>query len=580
MSIDPTLPLAGVTVAEFCEVAAGPFCGMLLADLGADVVKIERPEGGDSLRSWPPLTEGFSENFASLNRNKRSIALDLKNEQDRALARALALSCDVVIENYRPGVMARWGLDAASLAPYKPTLVFCSISAFGQTGPRMTQGGFDLTIQAAAGVMSVTGEPGGPPVKCGVPIADFASGLYAALYVLAALRAVGKGEPARAIDVSMAAATLAVSALQTSQYFGTGRDPRALGSAHPRNAPYRAFEARDGYFVLAAGNDRLWKSVIDTLGRPDLAEAQIFRTTSSRAAHQEKLRVILEEAFAQRTVDDLVAAFTASGVPCGPVNTFSQALDDSQTAHLGLIQPLDLPGGARTRTLGPPVRLGGQTARVRRRPPALGEHGDEIRRDLQRAPQRLRPQRLRQFIREFTALIERTGDRDELITAEGAPLLAQLVAVDDWLPVEAAYCDRTRYQQHLLHCDPLERFSVVSFVWAPGQATPIHDHTVWGLVGVLRGEETCQEFRLAPGTARPTPTQSHVLKPGSVDVLLPAAGDIHQVTSGLVACPTVSIHVYGANIGITRRHSWDPHTHELRTFVSGYSNRLVPNIWG
>lgn len=372
------LPLAGVRVVELCEVAAGPFCAMLLSDLGADVIKIERPGEGDALRQWPPLSGGYSENFASLNRNKRSVVLDLKQEAQRETARALVLSADAVIENYRPGIMVRYGLDHTSLAAIKPALVYCSISAFGQSGPRSSEGGFDLTIQAMAGVMSVTGEPDGGPVKCGVPISDFVAGLYGALYVVAALRKAEKIGHGEHIDVPMMATTLAVAALQTSEYFGNGRDPRRLGSAHPRNAPYRAFRARDGYIVMAAGNDRLWKQVTEEVARPELFAAPEFRTTSLRAANQEKLRDILEDIFKSRDVADLVASFTARGVPCSPVNSYSQALADEQVKHLGLIEEIDLPSGVRTRTIGAPVRLSGLRTSIRRSPPALGEHTDAL----------------------------------------------------------------------------------------------------------------------------------------------------------------------------------------------------------
>jgi crotonobetainyl-CoA:carnitine CoA-transferase CaiB-like acyl-CoA transferase len=234
----PLPPLADVKVVEFCQVAAGPFCAMLLADYGAEVVKVEPPEG-DAMRQWPPVNDGYSENFASINRGKQSVALDLKNPADRDFARALVLDADVLVENNRPGVMQRLGLGWDWFGPRKPSLVYCSISAFGQVGPRSTEGGFDLTIQAAAGVMSVTGEPEGEPVKCGVPLSDFAAGLYAAFSIAALIARVRAGGPGGTIDVPMFATTLAIAALQTSEYFGTGKNPRRLGSAHPRPSPIR-----------------------------------------------------------------------------------------------------------------------------------------------------------------------------------------------------------------------------------------------------------------------------------------------------------------------------------------------------
>jgi crotonobetainyl-CoA:carnitine CoA-transferase CaiB-like acyl-CoA transferase len=372
------LPLQGIRVVEFCEVASGPFCGMMLADFGAEVIKIEKPGTGDTLRAWPPINAGFSENFASLNRNKKSITLDLKDGDERALARDLVLAADVVIENYRPGVMARNGLDYRTLAKVKPSLVYCSISAFGQTGPRAGEGGFDLTIQAAAGVMSVTGTPGEAPVKCGVPIADFAAGAYGAFAVSAALRKAAQTGQGEHIDVSMLGVTLGFAALQTSEYFGTGKDPQKLGSAHPRNAPYQAFRAKDGYFVMAAGNDRLWSSVCRVVERPDWVEDTRFVSTAERTKNQVELCALLEAIFASHDAGHWVETFTAANVPCGPINTYSQILNDPQVAHMGWVRDMVLPNGAETKTFICPVLLSGKNVEVRSPPPRLGQHRDEI----------------------------------------------------------------------------------------------------------------------------------------------------------------------------------------------------------
>lgn len=369
--------LIGVKVIEFCEVAAGPFCGMLLADMGADVVKVERPSG-DAMRSWPPLSEGYSENFASVNRGKRSVVLNLKDPDDIAHARQLILSADVVIENFRPGVMKRNGLDYQAMTVKHPGLVYCSISAFGQTGPRATEGGFDLTMQAMSGVMSVTGEPGGAPVKCGVPLCDFVSGLYGAFGVASALMersTTGKGQH---IDVSMLGATLGVSALQTSEFFGTGRAPKKLGSAHPRNAPYQAFKAQDGYFGMAAGHNSLWYSVCDVVGRPNLKDEEIYASPALRAQNQTELRIFLEEIFTTKPVAHWLDAFAEVGVPCSAINGFPEALNDKQVEHMGWVQPLELPNGVITKTFGPVLRINDQSQTIRRRPPELGEHTQEV----------------------------------------------------------------------------------------------------------------------------------------------------------------------------------------------------------
>jgi crotonobetainyl-CoA:carnitine CoA-transferase CaiB-like acyl-CoA transferase len=374
----PRQPLAGVKVVEFCAVASGPFSGMLLADMGADVVKVEPPEG-DTLRQWPPITHGYSENFASLNRNKRSVALNLKNPEDNALARRLILEADVVLENNRPGVMDRLNLGHASFAKERPDLVYCSISAYGQSGPRSSEGGFDLTIQAAAGVMSVTGEADGAPVKCGAPVSDFASGLYAAFAVAALLAEVRGGGRGGHIDIPMFGCTLGIAALQTSEYFGTGRNPRKLGSAHPRNAPYQAFQAADGYFTIAAGNQKLWLSVCEVIAMPGLAEDPRFGSTRDRAANQVALKVLLEERFTQKPVDHWIAAFEAAGVPHARINDYASALADAQVEHMDWLQAITLPGGHATRTFASPIRLDGGGFSIYRNPPALGEHTEEIR---------------------------------------------------------------------------------------------------------------------------------------------------------------------------------------------------------
>lgn len=379
LSVRPALmlPLQGIRVAEFCQVLAGPFCGALLADMGADVVKIEAPDG-DLMRAWPPMLDGYSQYFASVNRNKRSVALDLKSDQGLQAARAIALASDVVLENFRPGVMAKFGLDYASLSKEKRSLVYCSVSAFGQTGPRAKEGGFDMTVQAMSGVMSVTGEPGGRPAKCGIPIADFSAGLYAAYSVAAALvkaRASGEGEH---IDVSMLGAMLGIAHLQTSELFGAGRDPVPLGSAHPMNAPYAAFRCRDGYFALAAGTNKLWEATCDGIARDDLKSDPRFATPSLRAQNQDALRDILEAEFVKHDAEHLLGVYRERGVPCAPLNTYSQVLADPQVEHMQWVDAITLPNGVVSKVVVSPQRISGERLGVYRNPPALGEHTQEV----------------------------------------------------------------------------------------------------------------------------------------------------------------------------------------------------------
>lgn len=375
-------PLAGIRVLEICNVAAGPFCALLLADLGADVIKLENPGAGDTLRAWPPHTgpenDRLSENFASLNRNKRSVTLDLKNPDDNAKAKNLIANADVLIENNRPGVMKRLGLDFDSALAINPKLIYCSISAYGQTGPRANEGGFDVTIQAMSGIMSVTGEPDGAPVKCGVPVADFTAGLYGAMSICAQLRAVAQTGKGVHIDVPMMGTSLAIAALQTSEYFGVGKDPVKLGSAHPRNAPYQAFKAKDDYLVMAAGTQALWETVCQILKSPELLQDERFTSTALRAKNQIALKELIEVILQKDTAANWIAQFSQAGVPCCPINQYSAVLNDPQTLAMGWVQPMVMANGQQTKTVINPIKFNGTTAPIERRPPRLGEHNSEI----------------------------------------------------------------------------------------------------------------------------------------------------------------------------------------------------------
>ena len=329
------------------------------------------------MRAWPPIIDGYSQYFASVNRNKRSVVLDLKTPDGLANARKLALSGDVVIENFRPGVMAKFGLDHAALAKEKPSLVYCSVSAYGQTGPRAKEGGFDMTLQAMSGAMSVTGDADGRPAKCGIPIADFTTGLYAAFSVVASLSKVARkldGGTGDHIDVSMLGSMLGIANLQTSELFGTGRDPVRLGSAHPMNAPYAGFRCKDGDIALAAGTNKLWEAACEGIGRMDLTQDARFTTPSLRAQHQNALRDLLEQTFANFTGEQLLDIFRKRGVPCAPINTYSQVLADPQVAHMQWVEPVTLPGGTPSKTVISPQHVSGEHLGVYRNPPALGEH--------------------------------------------------------------------------------------------------------------------------------------------------------------------------------------------------------------
>jgi succinate---hydroxymethylglutarate CoA-transferase len=376
-------PLAGLRVLELSQIAAGPFAGSLLADLGADVVKIENPNGGDGMRGWPPLTPNgdgvaFSENFASLNRNKRSVCADLKTESGVSLVKALVRVSDVLIENFRAGTLDRLGLGYKDASLENPRLVYCSITGFGQAGPYAQKGAFDVTIQGISGLMSVTGLDGGPPVKCGVPVADFCAGLYGSYSILAALfRARESGRGAH-IDCSMLGALLGIAALQTSEYFGTGLAGKRLGSAHPRNAPYQAFRAADADFIVAAGNDSLWCEVCQAVGAPELTDDPRFESVSARARHQAELAEILQRRFETKTAAEWIAEFDRRGVPCAPIKSYPEILADPHVQATGLLHPVELPNKVLTRTVGYPIGISDFRFEVYRAPPALGEHTREV----------------------------------------------------------------------------------------------------------------------------------------------------------------------------------------------------------
>jgi crotonobetainyl-CoA:carnitine CoA-transferase CaiB-like acyl-CoA transferase len=385
MSGNAVRPLAGLKVLEFGQIVTVPFCGMLLADLGADVVKVENADGGDGMRQWPPLMaakdggEAYSGNFASLNRNKRSIAANLKDPQDVGRILELCSVADIVIENFRPGVMDRLGLGYDKLRAQRPEIVYCSVTGYGQEGPYAGKGAFDVTVQAISGLMSVTGESDGPPVKCGVPVSDFSAGLYAAFSVLAAVMEVRRTGKGARIDCSMLGCTLGISALQVSEYWGTGVAPRRLGSAHPRNAPYQAFDGSDKTFVVAAGNDKLWAEVCEAVGLPELKSDPRFVTQRLRAANQKQLATLLQPRFAERPATHWLKELDRRGVPCAPINDFAAILDDPHVKEQGWISELKLPNGVSTPTIGFPVHISGYTFSVDAQPPRLGEHTEEVR---------------------------------------------------------------------------------------------------------------------------------------------------------------------------------------------------------
>ncbi|MGR0160447.1 CaiB/BaiF CoA transferase family protein [Paenarthrobacter nitroguajacolicus] len=381
MKKKPADPLAGVRVLEFGHVAAGPFTGMLLADLGADVVKVE-PASGDQMRAWPPLREiegeQFSYNFASLNRNKRSIVADLKDPADLEAVLRLVSEADVLIENYRPGSMDRLGLGFEAVSEGHRGLVYCSISGFGRTSPYAHLGAFDLVVQGMSGLMSVTGDPEGDPAKCGVPVGDFVTALYGALTISAALRSVNGTGKSHFIDCSMLDSLIAIAALQTSELDGTGAAPQRLGSRHPRNAPYQAFRGMDKGFTVAAGNDNLWRKTCEVTSQEELVDDPRFVSQSLRTQNQGELESILNAVFGTRPASHWIAQLQSSGVPAGPINTFAEILADDHCKVSGLVDDIHVPGLGSVISVGYPARIDSAAPRRDLLPPRLGEHTARI----------------------------------------------------------------------------------------------------------------------------------------------------------------------------------------------------------
>lgn len=373
------LPLAGVRVLDMTQVMAGPFAGMLLGDLGADVIKIEPPGSGDQTRSAMGFKMKGSDSmgFLNLNRNKRSMALNLKSDAGRDILYKLVETADIVIENYRPGVMKRLRCDYETLRKINPRLIYASISGFGQTGPWAERPGFDLMAQAMSGVLSVTGQPGGPPAK-GVPVADIGCGLFTVYAILAAYIGQQKGGEGQYIDASLFEAALSFSIWDAADYWGTGVVPTPLGTANRMGAPYQAVRAKDGYFVLSGTNQKLWGLLCEALDRQELRDDPRFADVAARLANREVLIAELERTLAARTADEWVEILLAAGVPAAPIYTYPQAFESEHGRVREAQIEIDHPIEGKVPNIGFPVKLNGTPQQVRLSPPLLGEHTQSL----------------------------------------------------------------------------------------------------------------------------------------------------------------------------------------------------------
>ena len=376
-------PLAGVKVVELCHHMAGPTCGLFLADMGADVVKVEKmPDGDDTRKSIPPVVNGEPATFMMMNRNKRGVAIDLKTEGGRAVLRRMLERADVVTENFRPGVMQRLGFDYETLRAANPGLIYAAISGFGRTGPYAERGGFDLMAQAMSGLMSITGEgPGRPPVKVGAPICDITAGLLLAMGILAAYTHRLKTGRGQMVDTSLFEAGITHTYWQSAIAFATGVAPGPMGSAHPLNAPYQALRTRDGYIVIGANGPKLWKAMLDAVGAPELADDPRFVDNGARMAHLAELERALEAVYVTRTTAEWLAILEKAGVPAGPINDVKQMHADPQANARQMVVPLEHPVAGPVQTIGLPIKFGDTPGAVTAPSPVLGQHTDEVLRE-------------------------------------------------------------------------------------------------------------------------------------------------------------------------------------------------------
>jgi len=375
-------PLDGLMVLDFTRVLSGPYCTMLLGDMGARVIKIEHPGRGDDTRAWgPPFLKGESAYFLSINRNKESLALDLKHPSARRVLDPLLQQAGVLVENFRPGTMERLGLGYEALAPAHPGLVYCSISGFGQTGPRRAEPGYDAVIQGEAGLMSITGAADGPPFRLGVAIADIVSGMFAAQGIAMALLARARTGRGQRVDIGMLDATAALLTYQAGIYFATGATPGRMGNRHPTIVPYETFPASDGEFVLAVGNDEQWRRCCAVIGAAALATDERFSTNQARVQHHDTLRGLLVEKLRTRARAAWVADLKGAGVPCGSVREVAEVLADPHLEARAMIETVEHITAGAMKVLGIPIKLSDTPGSVRLAPPALGQHTDKILQD-------------------------------------------------------------------------------------------------------------------------------------------------------------------------------------------------------
>ncbi|MFQ5898287.1 MAG: CaiB/BaiF CoA transferase family protein [Candidatus Methylomirabilia bacterium] len=371
-------PLDGLRVVDFSTHLSGPYCSMLLGDLGADVIKVERPEGGDEARNMPPFVNGQSAPFMTFNRNKRSLALNMKKSEGRGIALRLIDRADVLLENMKPGTLDRLGIGYEAVSERNPRIIYCSISGFGQTGPYSGRGGFDLVAQGMSGLMSVNGEEDGPPLRVPPPISDIGAGMFATIGILAALAAREQTGRGQWVDTSLLETPIAFAVYETSTYFATGEVPPRLGPGHRTSAPYQAFRTKDGWITVGGAAQHFWPRLCRILGLPQLADDPRFATNPDRVSRRKELAQLLQERLEQEPSAHWLEQLEAEGIPAGPIYTYNQVFADPQVLHRRMAVEVAHPAAGSMRVLGIPIKLSQTPGAIRRPAPLLGQHTTEI----------------------------------------------------------------------------------------------------------------------------------------------------------------------------------------------------------
>jgi len=373
-----TAALENIKVVDLTRTLAGPFCTMMLGDMGADVVKIEEPQHGDETRSWTPFWNSESTQFVSFNRNKRSLAINLKEPEAIEILLALATDADVMVESFRAGALDRMGLGYQAVKQINPDIVYCSISGYGRTGPMADKPGYDLIIQAYSGLMNLTGEPDGPPLRVGFSLVDLFTGMMAYGSVMTALYHRDKTGEGQWLEAALLDGQVAAMSYHGTGYLGTGVEPHRLGSGHPSLVPYQSFPAADGYFILGCANDGLWERMCQAIDRPDLPKDPRFMTNTERVAHRSECIQLLSDIFQTETVSHWVSKIEQAGVPCGPINRVSDVVNDPQVLSRNMVVEIPHPNIPDLKVPYSPLKLAETPPSVRRPPPLLGQHNEEI----------------------------------------------------------------------------------------------------------------------------------------------------------------------------------------------------------